>query len=115
MFAKMSVNEENCVSISQVWPHSLTEKAHRDPNPFFIHTDFREEEIPMEIVSISLGMPIGSNRFENSKHEQKVLASVMEDARTIGESKLKITQKMHPLKTFAFSCIDYRRTCSDLN
>jgi hypothetical protein len=48
-YAKMRVNAEKCVSISQVWTGA---KADRDPKPFYIHTGAVEEEIPMEIVSI---------------------------------------------------------------
>jgi hypothetical protein len=67
----------------------------------------------MEIVSIYLGMPIGFNKFENKKHGQKVLASMMEDVKNIGRSRLKIVQKMHALKTFVFPRIDYRMMCAD--
>jgi hypothetical protein len=69
----------------------------------------------MEIVSIYLGMPIGFNQFENKKHGQEVLASMMEDVRNIGRSRLKIVQKMHALKTFVFPRIDYRMMCADLD
>jgi hypothetical protein len=76
--------------------------------------------IPMEIVStmnpcsieswlpliIPMGMPIGCNHYENPKHGQEMLASMMEDAKTMGGSKLKILQKMHALKTFVFPRID---------
>jgi hypothetical protein len=64
--AKMNVNVDKCVSISQVL--SPRGKADRDTEPFCIHTDAGDEEIPMEIVSIDSGMPIGFNRFENSQH-----------------------------------------------
>jgi hypothetical protein len=69
----------------------------------------------MEMVSIYLGMPIGFNRYENSKHGQNVLASMLEDARIIGQSKLRITQKMLALKMFVFPRIDYRMMCADLS
>jgi hypothetical protein len=67
----VKVNADRCVSISQVW--SPRGKADRDAQPFYIHTDAGEEEIPKEIVSMYLGMPIGFNKFENSKHGQEVL------------------------------------------
>jgi hypothetical protein len=104
-YAKMKVNAEKCVSISQVWNGA---KADKDPDPFYIFTEKGVEEIPMEIVSIYLGMPIGFNKFENKKHGEEVLASMMEDVRNIGRSRLKIVQKMHALKTFVFPRIDYR-------
>jgi hypothetical protein len=62
--AKMKVNTDKCVSISEVWNRG---KADRDPEPFVIHADHGDEEIPMELVSIYIGMPIGFNRFENTK------------------------------------------------
>jgi hypothetical protein len=111
-YAKMKVNSEKCVSISQVWAGKC--KADWDPNPFWIHTDLGDEEIPMEIVSIYLGIPIGFNKFENTKHGQEVLASMMEDVRNIGRSRFKLVQKMEALKTFVFPRIDYRMMCADL-
>jgi hypothetical protein len=107
----MKVNAEKCVSISQVWNGA---KADKDPDPFYIHTEKGAEEIPMEIVSIYLGMPIGFNKFENKKHGQEALASMMEDVKNIGRSRLKIVQKMHALKTFVFPRIDHRMMCADL-
>jgi hypothetical protein len=68
----------------------------------------------MEIVSICLGMPIRFNKYENTKYGQAVLASMMENAKNIGKSELKIVQKMHAPKTFVFPRIDYRMTCADL-
>jgi hypothetical protein len=68
----------------------------------------------MEIVWIYLGMPIGFNKFESSKHGQEVLASVMEDVRNIGRLRLKLVQNVHALKTFVFPRIDYRMMCADL-
>jgi hypothetical protein len=64
-FAKMKVNADKCVSISQVWSGRSIEA---DMNPFYIQGTTRYDEIPMEFVSIYLGMPIGLNRYENSKH-----------------------------------------------
>jgi hypothetical protein len=84
-------------------------------NPFFIRGEVGYDEIPMEMVSIHLGMPIGFNRYENTKHGQEVLSSMMEDACQIGRSKLQITQKMHALKMFVFPRIDYRMMCADLS
>jgi hypothetical protein len=52
-------------------------------NPFCIHTDFGDEGIPLEIVLISLGMPFGFNRHENTKYWKELLAPMMDDARTI--------------------------------
>jgi hypothetical protein len=73
----------------------------------------------MKMFSIYLGMPIGFNRYENSKHGQEVfpcrLGSMLDDARQIGRSKLRITQKIHTLKMFVFPRIDYRMMCSDLS
>jgi hypothetical protein len=80
-----------------------------------IHTDHGDEEIRMELVSIYLGIPIGFNRFENTKHGQEVLASIIRDARTIGRSELRITQKMVALKRFVLPRIDHRMMCADLN
>jgi hypothetical protein len=111
-YAKMKMHAEKCVSISQVWNGA---KADKDPDPFYIHTEKGAEEMPMEIVSIYLGMPIGFNRFENKKNRQEVLASMMEDVRDIGRSRLRIVQKMHALKTFVFPRIDYRMMCADLD
>jgi hypothetical protein len=68
-----------------------------------MHTDSGDDEIPMEIVSIYRGMPIGFKRYENTKHGQEVLASMMEDAKNTGRSKLKIVQKMHALKKVRLS------------
>jgi hypothetical protein len=110
-YAKMKVNAEKCVSISQVLSGS---KANRDPNPFHVHTEAGEEEIPMEIVSIYQGMPIGFNKQENTKHGQEVLASMMEDVKNIGRSRLKLVHKMHALNTFVFPRIDYRMKCAGL-
>jgi hypothetical protein len=110
-YAKMKVNAEKCVSLSQVWTGA---KADKNPTPFYIHTEAVAEEIPMEIVSIYLWMPIGFNKYENTKHWQEVLASMMEDVRNIGRSRLKLVQKMHALKTFVFPRIDYRMMCADL-
>jgi hypothetical protein len=78
-------------------------------NPFCIQGTDGYDEIPTEMVSI------GFNRYENSKHGQEVLASMLEDARQIGRSKLRITQKMHSLKRFVFPGIDYRMMCADLS
>jgi hypothetical protein len=72
-FAKMNANAEKCGSMSQVWIHSPKGKADRVFEPFVIHTDVGEEEIPMYIVSIYLGMPVGFNRYENAKHRQEIL------------------------------------------
>jgi hypothetical protein len=44
----------------------------------------------MEIVSIYLGIPIGFNKQENMKHGEEVLASMMEDVKNIGRSRLKL-------------------------
>jgi hypothetical protein len=60
-------------------------------------------------------MPIGFNRYENSKHSQEALASMLEDSRQIGRSKLRIAQKMHALKIFVFPRIDCRMMCADLS
>jgi hypothetical protein len=106
----MKVNAEKCVSISQVWSN----RGKADPDPFYIHRDLGDQEIPMEIVSIYLGMPIGFNKFEGTKHGQEVLVSMMEDARNIGRSKLKLEQKVHALRTFAFPRIDHRVMRADL-
>jgi hypothetical protein len=65
-YAKVMVNAEKCVWSSQVW--SSRSKSEQDPGPFYIHTDLGDKEIPMEIVSIYLGMPIGFNKSENTKH-----------------------------------------------
>jgi hypothetical protein len=111
-YAKMKLNAEKCVLISQVLSHRG--KADTDPEAFYIHTDVGDEGIPMEIVSICLGMPIGFNKFENTKHCQEVLASMMEDVRNIGRSRLKLIQKMHTLNTFVFPRIYYRMMCPDL-
>lgn len=43
---------------------------------------------------VILEMPTGFNRYENSKLGQEVLASMLEDGRQIGRSKLRISQKM---------------------
>jgi hypothetical protein len=110
-YAKMKVNAEKCVSLSQVWNGA---KADKDPDPFYIHTEKGAEEIPTEIVSIYLGMPIGFNKYENMKHGQEVLASMMEDVKNVWRSRLKIVQKMHALKTFVFPRIDYRMMCADI-
>jgi hypothetical protein len=64
---------------------------------------------------VYLGMPIGFSRYEKSKHTQEVFASMFKDARQIGRSKLRITQKMHALKMFVFPRIDYRMMCADLS
>jgi hypothetical protein len=40
---------------------------------------------------------------------------MLEDARQIGRSKLRMTQKMHALKMFVFPRIDYRIMCVDLS
>jgi hypothetical protein len=112
-FAKMRVNSEKCVSISQIWSGRKTPEA--DMNPFYIKGVAGMDEIPMEMVSICLGMPIGFNRYEKSKHGQEVLASMLEGAHQIGRSKLKITKKMHALKMFVFPRIDYRMMCADLS
>jgi hypothetical protein len=69
----------------------------------------------MEMVPVSLEIPFGFNRCESSKHGQEVLASTIENVRQIGRSKLRITQKMHALKTFVFPRIDYRMMCADLS
>jgi hypothetical protein len=111
-FAKMKVNAEKCVSISQTWSGQVSQE---DMNPFYIQGEAGLDEIPMEFVSIYLGMPIGFNRQENSKHGQEVLASMLEDARQIGRSKLRITQKTHALKMFVFPRTDYRMMCADLS
>jgi hypothetical protein len=111
-YAKMKVNAYKCVSISQIWSPSRHVEA--DMNPFFIQGETDYDEIPMEMVSIYLGIPIGFNRYENTKHGQEVLRSMLEDARQIGRSKLRITQKMHALKMFVFPRIDYRMMCADL-
>jgi hypothetical protein len=63
-------------------------------NPFYVDTPDGDEEIPMEMVSVYLGMTIGFNRYENSKHEQEVLASMLEDPRQIGRSNHRIRQKI---------------------
>jgi hypothetical protein len=60
-FAKMKANAEMCVLISKVRPHSLSGKAERDRTMGFIHTDFGDDEIQMEIFSAYLGMPIWFN------------------------------------------------------
>jgi hypothetical protein len=112
-YAKMKVNADKCVSLSQIWLPSRV--AQDDMNPFWIKGANGYEQVPMEMVSIFLGMPIGFNRYENSKHGQNVLASMLEDARIIGQSKLRITQKMHALKMFVFPRIDYRMMCADLS
>jgi hypothetical protein len=83
-------------------------------NPFYVKGTAGMDEIPMEMVSIYLGMPIGFNRYENSKLGKEVLASMLEDAHQIGRSKLRITHKMHALKIFVFPRIDYRMMCADL-
>jgi hypothetical protein len=112
--AKMKINAEKCVSFSKAWSLLKKYKAGRDPKPFYIRTELGDEEIPMEIVAIYLGMRIGFNNYENTKHGQAVLASMMEDANNIGKSKLRIVQKMHALKTFVFPRIDSRMICADL-
>jgi hypothetical protein len=90
----MKVNAEKCVAISQVWSAQMRSNA--DMNPLHIRGTAGYNEIPMDVVSICLGMPIGFNRWENSKHVQEVLASMLDHARQIGRSKLRITQKcMH--------------------
>jgi hypothetical protein len=50
-------------------------------NPFRILEAAGCDEIPMEMVSIYLGMRIGFNLYENSRHEREVLASMLKDAR----------------------------------
>jgi hypothetical protein len=112
-YAKMKVNADKCVSLSQIWLPA--QRAQDDMNPFWIKGAKGYEQVPMEMVSVYLGMPIGFNRYENSKHGQEVLASTLEDARIIGRSKLRITQKMHALKMFVFLRIDYRMMCADLS
>jgi hypothetical protein len=111
-YAKMKVNADKCVSLSQIW--LPTQKAEEDMNPFWIKGEKGYDQVPMEMVSIYLGMPIGFNRYEKTKHGQEVLANMLEDARIIGRSKLRITQKMHALKMFVFPRIDYRMMCPDL-
>jgi hypothetical protein len=69
----------------------------------------------MEMLSIYLGMPIEFNRYENSKHGQKMLSSMLENVPQIGRSKLRIAQKMHALKMSVFPRIDYRMICADLS
>jgi hypothetical protein len=44
-----------------------------------------------------------------------VLASILEDARQIGRSKLRIIQKMHALKMFVSPRVDCRMMCADLS
>jgi hypothetical protein len=83
-------------------------------NQFWIKGEHGYDQVPMEMVSVYLGMPIGFSRHENTKHGQKVLANMSEDARIIGRSKLRITQKMHALKMFVFPRIDCRMMCADL-
>jgi hypothetical protein len=39
LYAKMKVNADECVSISQAWSGTRKNKADRDPDPFRIHTD----------------------------------------------------------------------------
>jgi hypothetical protein len=112
-YAKMQTNADKCVSISQVWFGART--ADRDPEPFFIRTELGDGEIPMEIVSIYFGMPLGFHKYENTKHRQEMLASVMEDAKNIGRSELKLGQKMDALETFVFPRINYRMMCADLS
>jgi hypothetical protein len=112
-FTKMKVNAEKCVSISQIWSQRKHAEAYM--NPFYTRGETGHDEIPMEMVSMYLGMPIGLNRYENSNPGQEVLASVIEEARQIGRSKLRITQKMHGLKMFVFPRIDYRMMCADLS
>jgi hypothetical protein len=65
--AEMKVNANKCVPISQVWPSSAKHRE-TDLDPFCIHADIGKVEIPMEMVYIYLGMPIGINRYENSKY-----------------------------------------------
>jgi hypothetical protein len=69
----------------------------------------------MEIVSIYLGMPIGFNKYEDMNRGQEVLASMTEDAKNIGRSKLKLAQKMQALKAFVFPRIHYGMMCADLS
>jgi hypothetical protein len=108
----MKVTADKRASMSQTW--SPTKHAEADMHPFWIKGEHGYDQVPMEMVSIYLGMPIGFNRYENSKHGQKVLANMLEDARIIGRSKLRITQKMHALKMFVFPRIDCRMMCADL-
>jgi hypothetical protein len=79
-----------------------------------MHTKLDEKEIPMDVGSMYIGMPIGFSHHEKTKHGLEVLACMMEDARTIGQSKMKITQKMSALKMFAFPRIDYQMMFADL-
>jgi hypothetical protein len=72
----------------------LTGPPDTDLNQSCILTSEGDEEIPMERASIYFGIPIGFNKYGNSKHGYDVLASMLEEARTIGQSKLPITQKM---------------------
>jgi hypothetical protein len=112
-FAKIKVNADKCVLIFQIW--SAQKRPEADMNPFFIRGTAGYDEIPMEMVSIYLGTPIRFNRYENSRHKQEVLTSILEDTRQIGRSKLRITQKTHALKMFVFPRIDYRMMCADLS
>jgi hypothetical protein len=112
-YAKMKVSAEKGVSISQIWSDRKHPEA--DTNPFFIRKTAGYNEIPMEMVSFYLEMPIGFNLYQNSKHGQEVFVSMLEDARQIGRSKLRITQKIHALKMFVFPRIDYRMMCADLS
>jgi hypothetical protein len=111
-YAKMKVNADKYVSISQIW--SPAKRAEADMNPLWIKGEHGYDQVPMEMVSIYLGMLIGFSRYENPKHGQEVLENMLEDARIIGRSKLRITQEMYALKMFVFPRIDYRMMCADL-
>jgi hypothetical protein len=47
--SKMKINAKKRVSISQVWSLFKKVQTDRDPEPFFIHMDMGDEDIPREV------------------------------------------------------------------
>jgi hypothetical protein len=58
----------------------------------------REEEIPIEDISIYLEFPIGFEREERKLHDKGVLESRKENIDQLGQSNLTIAQKLEGIE-----------------